>query len=174
MKDADFRAFIQGERQRLIHYVRSLFRDTAEMDAEDVVHDVLVKILERPNSAQLENVTGYVYRAVKNRVVDFARTRKPMVSLQAESSEDGPDLIDMLADLSPNAMELLQTAQGEQALFAALSTLSEIERQVVIAHTFEGVSFRELSSSLRVPQNTLLSHKARALKKLKEHFLNSQ
>ncbi len=174
MKDADFRAFIQGERQRLIHYVRSLLRETAEMDAEDVVHDVLVKILETPNSASLENVAGYVYRAVKNRVIDFVRTRKPMVSLHGESSEDGPDLIDLLADMNPSAMELLQTAQGEQAVFAALSTLSDIERHVVIAQTFEGISFRELSSSLHIPQNTLLSHKARAMKKLKEHFLNSQ
>jgi RNA polymerase sigma-70 factor (ECF subfamily) len=173
MKDADFRAFIQGERQRLIHYVRSLLRETAEMDAEDVVQDVLVKILERPNSAPLDNVTGYVYRAVKNRVIDFVRTRKPTVSLQSES-EDGPDLIDLLADLNPSALDLLQTAQGEQALFAALSTLSEIERRVVIANTFEGISFRELASRLRIPQNTLLSHKARALKKLKEHYLKSQ
>jgi RNA polymerase sigma-70 factor (ECF subfamily) len=175
MKDADFRAFVKGERQRLIHYVRSLFKETADMDAEDVVHDVLVKILERPDStAPLDNVTGYVYRAAKNRVIDFVRTRKSMVSLEGDPDGEGQGLIGLLHDLNPNAFELLQTQQGERALFEALSKLSEIERQVVIAHEFEGISFRELSSSLKIPQNTLLSHKARALKKLKEHFLNSK
>jgi RNA polymerase sigma-70 factor (ECF subfamily) len=171
MKDADFRSFIKGERQRLIHYVRSLLRDTAEMDAEDVVHDVLVKMLERPGSAPLDNVTGYVYRAVKNRVIDFVRTRKPMVSLN-DDPDEGQALIDLLQDLNPNAFELLQTQEGEQALFEALNKLTDIERRVVIAHEFEGTSFRELSINLGMPKNTLLSHKARAMSKLKEHFLS--
>jgi DNA-directed RNA polymerase specialized sigma24 family protein len=55
-------------------------------------------------------------------------------------------------------------------LFEALGTLSEIERKVIVAHEFEGVSFRELTLALNIPQNTLLSHKSRAMKKLKEYF----
>jgi RNA polymerase sigma factor (sigma-70 family) len=164
MKDADFRAFIQGERKRLIRYVRSLLRETAEMDAEDVVHDVLVRILERPRtSAPFDDLTSYVYRAVRNRVIDFLRTRKPTLSLDADSDDERPGLI-----------ELLQTREGERDLFEALSTLSEIERRVVIAHEFEGVPFRELSRSLSIPQNTLLSHKSRAMRKLREHFSRSK
>jgi DNA-directed RNA polymerase specialized sigma24 family protein len=44
---------------------------------------------------------------------------------------------------------------------------------VVIAHEFEGVPFKELSEIWNVPQNTLLSHKSRAMKKLRKHFLVS-
>jgi len=47
MTDPDLRSLIKSERQRLVYYVRSLLTETAEMDAEDVVHDVLAKILER-------------------------------------------------------------------------------------------------------------------------------
>jgi RNA polymerase sigma factor (sigma-70 family) len=175
MKDADFRAFIKGERQRLIHYVRSLLKETAAMDAEDVVHDVLVKILERPGSTEpLGNATAYVYRAVKNRVIDFVRTRKPTLTLDSDPDGEGQGLIDQLRDLNPSAFELLQTQQGEQALFEALSALSDIERRVIIAHEFEGIPFRELSIALNIPQNTLLSHKSRAMTKLKVHFSHSQ
>jgi len=175
MKDADFRAFIQGERKRLIRYVRSLLRDTAEMDAEDVVQDVLVKMLERPQtSAPFGDLTSYVYRSVRNRVIDFMRTRKPTLSLDAESDGESSGLIELLQDLNPNALDLLQTREGERELFEALSTLSEIERRVIIAHEFEGTPFRELSLNLNIPQNTLLSHKSRAMRKLKEHFSRSK
>lgn len=174
MKDADLRSFIDRERQRLIHYVRSFLKDTTEMDAEDVVHDVLVKMLEKPlSSGPLENMTGYVYRAMKNRVIDSVRTRKQTVSLDAEVAESGMSLKEILRDINPSALEQLQSQQGRQALFEALTKLSEIERRVIIAQEFEGVSFRELSASMNVPQNTLLSHKSRALKKLKGYLSSS-
>jgi len=175
MKDAVFRTLIKRERLRLVRYVRSLLKETAEMDAEDIVHDVLVKLLERPGSASpIDDMTSYVYRAARNRMTDLARTRKPMVSLDTTSDEIGTSEIELLQDVGPGALEVLQSLESEQELFDALSRLSEIERRVVIAHEFEGTPFKELAIHMQIPQNTLLSHKARALKKLKEHFLNSK
>src|SRR5262245_7427266 len=140
MADADLRAFIKSERKRLIHYVRSLLRGAAEMDAEDVVQDVLVKILERPGaSAPFDDLTSYVYRSVRNRVIDFVRTRKPTVSLDADASPGS--LADVLEDLGPHGSDVLETQEGERQLFEALGVLSEIERKVVIAQEFEAVSF---------------------------------
>lgn len=52
MTDPDLRSFIKNERQRLVYYVRSLLTETTEMDAEDVVHDVLTKILEKADQTQ--------------------------------------------------------------------------------------------------------------------------
>ena len=171
IKGLDLRSFIKSERQRFINYVRSLLRETAEMDAEDVVQDVLLRMLERPDStATLENMTAYVYRSLRNRVIDFRRTRKPNLSLDNESDKNGARLIDLLQSQQPNALEILQTQQGKQELFEALDCLSEREKQVVIAHELEGVPFRELSGAWGIPQNTLLSHKSRAMKKLKIYF----
>ncbi|HTE40681.1 MAG TPA: RNA polymerase sigma factor [Steroidobacteraceae bacterium] len=171
MKEADFRSLIKGERQKLIHYVRSLFKETAAMDAEDVVHDVLLKLLERPASSEsFDSLTGYVYRSVKNRVIDLVRTRKSTVSLDKQRDDEDASFVELLADGAPTAFESLQTEEGEQALFEGLSELTDMERQVLIAHEFEGIAFKDLSIRLSIPLNTLLSHKARALKKLKEHF----
>lgn len=173
MKDADFRTFIGRERHKLINYVRSLLTETADLDAEDVVHDVLVKVLEKTDSiAPLENLAAYVYRSLRNRVIDLVRTRRIALSLDSQAGEGGR-LIDLLHDMSPSAPEILQTRQGRRALFEALETLSDMERQVVIAHEFEGIPFRTLSERWGMPQNTLLSHKSRAMKKLKRHFTNS-
>ena len=86
------------------------------------------------------------------------------------ADEPQPKLVDVLQDVRPNPLELLQSAEGKQTLFEALDGLSAIERQVVIAHELEGSSFKELEARFRMPLNTLLSHKARAMKKLKKHF----
>ena len=173
MKDEpDFRSFIKSERQRLIRYVRSLLTDAAEMDAEDVVHDVLINILERADLPAPDSIAAYVYRSLKNRVIDSVRTRKPTLSLDAESDEGGGRLIDLLQDRKPNALDVLQTQQGKEELFEALETLSEMEREVIISHEFERVPFKELSKIWNVPQNTLLSHKSRAMKKLRNQFLD--
>ena len=173
MKDAEFRAFFKNERQKLIRYVQSLLHETAAMDAEDVVHDVLVRFLERSNGADsLESVAAFAYRSLKNRVIDFTRTRKRTISIEQEAVEGELRIIDILVAHGPNADELLQSEQGERLLFEALNRLSDIERSVVIAHEFEGQPFRELSIAWGIPQNTLLSHKSRALKKLQEHLLN--
>jgi len=174
MKDRDVRSFLESNRHRFIRYARSLVKETAEMDAEDVVHDVLVRVLERADQPPPDFLAAYVFRSLKNRVIDHVRTRKPTVSLDAEPGEGSEKLIDLLQDRRPNALEILQTQEGKEELFVALEELSEMEREVVIAHELEGVPFKELSQTWNVPLNTLLSHKSRAMKKLRRHFLESQ
>ena len=173
MKERDVRAFIRNERQKLVSYVTSRLSVAARVDAEDLVHDVLINILERADVLAPEYLAAYVYRSLKNRVIDHRRTDRPTVSLDAESEQGDGRFIDLLKDLKPNPVDALQTTQGREQLFKALDGLSEMERQVVIAHEFEGVPFKELSRRWDIPQNTLLSHKSRAMKKLKRHFLSS-
>lgn len=168
MKDRDVREFIRSERQKLVSYVASLLSGPIRVDAEDLVHDVLISILERSDRLAPEYLAAYVYRALKNRVIDQARVRKPTVSLDETQGHDS--VFELLRSLEANPMELLQTSQGREQLFTALERLSDMERDVVIAHEFEGIPFKELSIRLDVPQNTLLSHKSRAIKKLKHYF----
>lgn len=96
MTDWDVFSFVKGERQKLVNYVRSLVRDTADMDAEDVVQDVLLRILERTDMTTPENLAAYIYRSLRNRVIDNMRTRKPTMSLDAEIDNHGARLIDLL------------------------------------------------------------------------------
>lgn len=170
MKDDDFRSFVARERQRLVSYVRSLVTETADLDAEDIVHDVLVKIFERKDAMFLvDNFVAYVYRSLRNRVIDVARTRKPSVSIDSEMRSSAT-FIGLFKDSAPEVLETLQLLEGRQALFAALDRLADIERHVIIAHEFEGVPYKAMARELGIPQNTLLSHKARGLKKLSRYL----
>ena len=176
MKDRYVRSFFTNERQKLVSYVRSLLQGAAQMDAEDIVHDVLIKILDLSDLPTPDYLAAYTYRSLKNRVIDSIRTRKSTLSLDAETPNSGLRLIDLLwemegYDMEPNALTVLQNEERREALFAAMEKLAEIERQVLIAHEFEGLSFKDMSLQWGMPQNTLLSHKSRAMKKLKKLFL---
>jgi RNA polymerase sigma factor (sigma-70 family) len=70
-------------------------------------------------------------------------------------------------------LEVLQTREGREELFSGLASLNEMERKVVIAHELEGVPFAEMAELWNIPQNTLLSHKSRAMRKLKIYFRDS-
>jgi len=175
MKDRNFRSLIRNERQRFVNYVASLLNEAAAMDAEDIVQDVLLRILGKPDlNIRVENMTAYVFRSLRNRVIDSGRTNKNTLSLdggnEGEQEQESGKLIDGLVDRNPNAMEVLQTQEGKEELFAALETLNDLEQAVIRAHELEGVPFKQLSEMWSIPQNTLLFHKARAMKKLREHF----
>jgi len=168
MADPTLRSYLVTERARFVAYGRSMLRETAELDAEDIVQDVLLRLIERADPAPpLDQLAGYIYRSLKNRLIDVLRTRKRDVSLDQELHPDGPRLIDVLATLHPDPLGELKRIETQHRLFEALERLGELERQVVVAHELEGVPFKVLAQRLNTPINTLLSRKARAIKKLR-------
>ena len=69
--------FFDEEYFSLKAYVRSRIDDTSERDAEDIVQDVAVRIFSRPGDATpITNIAGFVYNAIRNRIVDLMRTNK--------------------------------------------------------------------------------------------------
>ena len=56
--------------------------------------------------------------------------------------------------------------ERSEELYHLLNHLSEEERALIIATELEGYTFKELAEVWRVPINTLLSKKSRAMKKL--------
>ena len=70
-------AFFREEYQALKGYVKSRIDDTADRDADDIIQDVAVRIFSRPEEAlPISNISGFVYGALKNKIVDTMRTRK--------------------------------------------------------------------------------------------------
>lgn len=162
-----FAEFFTAEWGRLVSYVRSWLADEADREAEDVVQDVLTGIFERADvTAPILDLSGYVYRALHNRIVDAYRSKRKTVSLDAED-EDGESLQDVLADLRFEAAAELESREIQDALFAAIDTLPVDQRAVVVATELEGRKFRELSAEWGIPMGTLLARKHRAVKSLR-------
>jgi RNA polymerase sigma factor (sigma-70 family) len=160
--------FFRREGRRLASFVRGKIQDSAEFEAEDLVQDVFAALFERADPlAEVENLSAYVWRSLRNRIVDTLRRRKNNVSLdQPLDGEDGLTLADILASDDPDALEELLAEEDLAALAAGLEILDPRERELIQLTEFEGRTFRELSEKWDVPIGTLLSRKSRAVRKL--------
>ena len=160
--------FFRREGRRLVSFVRGKIQDSAEFEAEDLVQDVFAALFERADPlAEVENLSAYVWRSLRNRVIDALRRRRNNVSLdQPLDGEDGLTLADLIASDDPDALEELMAEEDLDALAAGLDLLDPRERELIQSTEFEGRTFRELSQEWNVPIGTLLSRKSRAIRKL--------
>ncbi len=151
--------FIATEWNRLVGYVRTWIADTAERDAEDVVEDVIEHFLEQPDvAADVVDIPAYIYRSLRNRVVDlYRRKRGNTVDLTAE-----------ISDMRFEASEDFARTESQEEMMEAIDELPVPQREVLVATELEGRTFRELAEEWDVPIGTLLARKHRAMLALRE------
>jgi RNA polymerase sigma factor (sigma-70 family) len=166
-------AFFRGEYRRMVGYVGMLIDDAAERDREDVVQDVMASVFAKADlAAPIENLAGYVYQALRNRIVDTMRRRKASVSLDSplHGSDDPITLLDVIADTRGDASRLVESHELRDQIMLAMESLSPEERAVVIATEIDEQSYRELCEEWHMPIGTLLARKSRAMEKLRKRI----
>lgn len=163
--------FFTTEYRRMVSYVRNLIEDGTDRDSEDIVQDVVTGIFEAADVTRpIENITAYVYRSLRNRVIDIMRRRKEQLSLDAADPETGGTLLDLLEDARSDMESDMLFEEFRAALFDTIDSLPDDQRTVIVMTEFEGVAFRELSVKTGVPIGTLLSRKSRALERIRSEL----
>jgi len=160
--------FFGREWERLAGFVRRRLEDAADRDATDLVQDVFATLFERADPTQeIENLSAYVYRSLRNRIVDTMHRRKTHLSLDSPvGDEEGLRLADILPAPGNSPLDDQLSRQREEAFAAAFEALSDRDRDLIIANEFEGRTFRELSEESGEAIGTLLSRKSRAVARL--------
>ncbi len=164
---------IDREQARLRNFIRRRVAD--QQDAEDVLQEVFYELVEAYRMMRpIEEVTAWLFRVARNRIVDLFRRRKREALSDAAAAihEDGETL--RWEDLLPSTDAGPQAAYARRVLLeeidAALDELPEEQRQVFIAHELMGYSFKELAAQSGVGVNTLLSRKHYAVVHLRERL----
>jgi RNA polymerase sigma factor (sigma-70 family) len=162
--------FLTAERDRLIGYVRHLIDDAAERDGEDIVQDVALNLFSRADVLMpIETLSAYVYQSLRNRVIDYLRQRKNVISLDESIDENGESsLLQRLSDSLSDAEKEVSRAELRKLIVNAIEHLPSEQKAVVIETEFNGQSFRDLSRDWGIPIGTLLARKSRALAKIRE------
>ena len=163
---------VKREQSRLRNFIRRRVPDPR--DAEDILQDVFYELVEANRLLMpIDHVTGWLFRVARNRITDLFRKKKPeRFSDRAVADED--DGLLQVEDLLPSP------DAGPEALYARTVLLDEIElaidelpdeqREVFVAHEFEGRSFKEMAAETGVSVNTLLSRKRYAVRHLRERL----
>ena len=159
---------IANERNRFLQYVKRKITDISDMDAEDIVADVIFNVYNKVDiQYHIENVLAYMYRSIQNRMTDHLRHSSRQISLDKIDEVSGVTILETLIDTHADIEMKLQKEQLQEQLGAAMMKLDPKQRAVWIATEIEGYTFKELSAKWGEPIGTLLSRKSRAAKVLK-------
>ncbi len=156
----------------MVRYVQWQIDRAADRDAEDIVQDVMVNIFDRADlTIPIENLSAYIYRSLRNRIVDFFRKKREEVSLDAKLSYNrDTSLAELIRDVRGDSAAIREREELQERLYEAIESLNEKDRAIVIATEFDEVPFRELSQEWGIPMGTLLARKSRALQKIKKEL----
>ena len=143
------------------------------LQTEKAVYALALSILRNPDDAQ--DVTQEVYLKVRAAAHLYVPQGKPLAWLFTITRNLCRDLqrVQARTGQAPDGLEddvrfsYVSDPTDRLVLEAALKTLGEDERQVVLLHAVSGLRHREIARDLGLPLSTVLSRYSRALKKLK-------
>ena len=93
--------FFRTEYQKLLNFVRKNLDDRFfGASPEDIVQDVALGLISRLDpDQQVENLSAYIYRSIKNRIIDSRRKKQRNVTIESFADRDnGNYLLNTMAD----------------------------------------------------------------------------
>lgn len=149
----DFAAFYAAQGRRLLHLAELI---TGNADhAEDLLQDVMARVLLRWGKIRVGDPYTYVRRALVNARTDHWRRRLPSPT---------PIPVDSLV-VSDHAAAVVR----RDDLLRALGSLTTRERTVLALRYFEDLSESQTATLLGIPPGTVKSTTNRAVTKLRVH-----
>ncbi len=152
--------FFKDEYHSLKVFTKSRIDDATDRDAEDIIQDVALKILSRPsNLSPIDNIAGFVYNSIRNKIVDLMRSKKREISAEEEMENKLLEFTELFYGSSDNSY----SEEMKIELKKAILNLKTDYKNIVRAIDFEGYTYRELSIKTGIPEGTLMSRRHRAI-----------
>lgn len=152
--------------ENLDYLVRfALFRVGEKSLAEDIVHDAVVRFLDRcPRGLEAARMRAYLFRIVYN------------LCMTAQAADRRRSLREVSLDSVDRAAGDDDSIDEEEArrLNRMLDGLPEKEKEVVRMRAMDGLSFVEISEILSLPQSTLKSRYKSGLDRLRILYCNNK
>lgn len=114
-------------------------------------------------------ISTWLYRIATNVCLDFIRKHKnkKAISIEQNTFED-LQLKDSLVSENPGPEKVAETNAQKQAIKEAMDKMNEKNRLVIILRDFMGLSYDEISDTMKVPVGTVKSRINRARNELRE------
>ncbi|MES2479198.1 MAG: RNA polymerase sigma factor [Bacteroidota bacterium] len=146
-------------RSKYIRFAESILNKL--QDAEDVVQDCYIKMLERNKEEVLQNEEAYMMRMVRNACLDVLRKKKP-----EELEESYASLKLAQTDIHRQ----LEAKEQVQRLKILMNLLSEKQRSVFFLRDIEGYELAEIESMTGMNNEAVRTNLSRARKQLRELY----
>lgn len=156
----NLKMFFNDEYHSLKAYAQSRIKDAADRDAEDIVQDVALSIFSRAEgSLPINNIAGFVYNSIKNKIIDLMRTKREETRFENEVELRLNEFAELFYGPSDNSYSDTMIVE----LKKAIEDLQPHYREIILAIDFEGLSYKKISYETGIPEGTLMSRRHRAL-----------
>lgn len=128
---------------------------------EELVSDVFIRIWQnREKHTKISHVKAYLYRSVKNAVISFLRKNRPVL--------DELSGIENISkhDITPES--LLVRKDIYDAVGSMIETMPHQAGLVFRMHKMDGLSYKEIASTLGLSVKTIENHMGKALRFVRE------
>ncbi len=140
---------------RLAH---SKVQDRAE--AEEIVQSIFSALWEQREKLEIENLSAYLHRAVKNRVLNSIRAK----ITEQKYWDYYHNFIPKVQNSTENAVVFDDLQEGLQA---AVNHLPEKSRKVFQLSRFEGRTNHEIAKLLKISEKSIEYHLTKSLREIR-------
>ncbi|MDE0690942.1 MAG: sigma-70 family RNA polymerase sigma factor [Gammaproteobacteria bacterium] len=148
-------------------YRRALVQVGRPHDAEEVVQEVMMKMLRRIDSLPQEGkrIAGWLHRVTRNAAIDRFRKRPPLERADAE----------VLAELAaPAETEPADRAGRQELVDLLLDFLGELprrQREVFDLVELQGIAISDVASELRIRPSSVRGSLFKARRRLRQRMI---
>ncbi len=132
---------------------------SSRADAEDVVQEAFIRFWRSRH--RVSDPAAYFYACVKHVVLDWQRNRRRRSRREEAAARPEPTTLFAVP---------LEQSERRNAIEAALRSLPENQREVLVMKIWGDLSFPQIAAALQIPANTAKSRYRYALAKLGEQL----
>ncbi len=167
-----FSVLVDRYMNHLYHFVLQFVGDREA--AEDIVQESFVKAWKHLSRFDQEkSFKTWLFAIAKNTAYDFLKKKKTLPFSVFENDE-GENALENTPGEHEHPEDILDREATAEALEEKLSVLPERYRVLLRLRYQEDFSLHEVATILHEPYNTIKSRHQRALKRLKEAFLEER
>lgn len=147
-----------------ILYLHALSKIKNRELAKDIVHDLFTYIWQCRATLDIQsNLTGYLYRSVRNRVLDTLAKEK-------SNSKYLDSLLEVMTQQTEFADASLREKMLHEQVEAVLNKLTPRVREVFELSRKEYLTYKQIADKLNISEQTVRGYAKEALKQLRYRF----
>jgi RNA polymerase sigma-70 factor (family 1) len=132
-------------------------------EAEEIVQHIFSSLWEQREKVEIENLSAYLHRAVKNRILNLIRAKVT----EKKYWEYYRNFIPSVQNSTENTVVFDDLQEG---LEAAVNHLPEKSRRVFQLSRFEGRTNHEIAKLLKISEKSIEYHLTKSLRELRIHM----
>jgi RNA polymerase sigma factor (sigma-70 family) len=151
MNDSDFSIIYKANYNDLYNYgLRLGFAHETCMDA---LHDVFYKLLAGKNTVELDEIRPYLFKSLKNRLIDIMRSKAEQADERIENMEELPFSVEVnIEDEMIGNEEMFLLKQKVETL---MNLLTDRQREIIYLRYMEEMEYEDIGELLHMKASSV-------------------